>query len=57
MTVRDGEEDAVPRDGRDESVTGRRDRDRNGLLQELRILQTGTQILTGFLLTVQGAPV
>lgn len=52
MTVRDGDEDGEPHDGRDESVTERLDRNWNGLLQELRILQTGTQILTGFLLTV-----
>ncbi|WP_375399587.1 DUF6328 family protein [uncultured Amnibacterium sp.] len=52
MAVRDGEHDAVPGDGRDETETERLDRNWNGLLQELRILQTGTQILTGFLLTV-----
>lgn len=38
------------RDGRDETVTERLDRNWNELLQELRVIQTGTQILTGFLL-------
>ncbi|MCU1406634.1 MAG: sodium:proton antiporter [Glaciihabitans sp.] len=44
--------DAVPDDGRDESQTERLDRNWNELIQELRVTQTGTQILTGFLLTV-----
>ena len=44
--------DAVPGDGRDETENERLDRNWNALLQELRILQTGTQLLTGFLLTV-----
>ncbi len=39
-------------DGRNESEAERLDRNWNELLQELRVLQTGTQILTGFLLTV-----
>jgi hypothetical protein len=39
-------------DGRHESPAERLDRNWNELLQELRVLQTGTQILTGFLLTV-----
>jgi Family of unknown function (DUF6328) len=39
-------------DGRHESEAERLDRNWNELLQELRVLQTGTQILTGFLLTV-----
>jgi hypothetical protein len=43
--------DAVP-DGRDETEAERLDRNWNALLQELRVLETGTQILTGFLLTV-----
>jgi Family of unknown function (DUF6328) len=52
--VRDSERregDAVP-DGRDETETERLDRNWGELLQELRVLETGTQILTGFLLTV-----
>lgn len=44
--------DADPTDDRDESVTERMDRNWNELLQELRVAQTGVQILTGFLLTV-----
>jgi hypothetical protein len=37
---------------RDETATERADRNWNELLQELRVMQTGLQILTGFLLTV-----
>ena len=40
------------RDGRDESPLERLDRNWNEILQELRVTQTGIQILTGFLLTV-----
>jgi len=47
----EGRRDAVP-DGRDETETERLDRNWGELLQELRVLETGTQILTGFLLTV-----
>ena len=47
---------ADPRDPdgkeRDETATQRADRNWNELLQELRVVQTGLQILTGFLLTV-----
>nr|WP_281181310.1 DUF6328 family protein [Sanguibacter gelidistatuariae] len=39
-------------DDRHETVTERMDRNWSELLQELRVTQTGTQILTGFLLTV-----
>lgn len=39
-------------DGRDETVTERMDRNWNELLQELRVTQTGAQLLTGFLLTI-----
>jgi hypothetical protein len=45
-------DDADPTDGRHESVNERMDRNWNELLQELRVAQTGVQILTGFLLTV-----
>ncbi|MGC5166269.1 DUF6328 family protein [Luteimicrobium sp. DT211] len=38
--------------GRRETVAERLDRNWNELLQELRVTQTGAQILTGFLLTV-----
>ena len=47
----DGAE-ADPTDGRDESVNERMDRNWIELLQELRVTQTGTQILTGFLLSI-----
>ena len=39
-------------DGRDETPNERLDRNWADILQELRVIQTGTQILTGFLLTV-----
>ncbi|BCW69189.1 DUF6328 family protein [Arthrobacter sp. NicSoilB8] len=43
----------APRDdGRDESGAERMDRNWAELLQELRVLQTGVQILAGFLLTL-----
>jgi hypothetical protein len=44
--------DADPDDGRDETLDERLDRNWVELLQELRVTQTGTQILTGFLLAV-----
>ena len=44
--------DAIASDGRDETHNERADRNWNELLQELRVTQTGTQILTGFLLTI-----
>ncbi len=37
---------------REESEAERLDRNWNEMLQELRVTQTGTQILTGFLLTI-----
>jgi len=43
--------DAI-KDGRAETETERLDRNWSALLQELRVTQTGTQILTGFLLTL-----
>ena len=46
------DEDADPADGRDETRDERMDRNWGELLQELRVTQTGTQILTGFLLAV-----
>ena len=46
------DKDADPGDGRDETEAERLDRNWNELLQELRVTQTGTQILTGFLLTI-----
>lgn len=45
-------DDVAPDDGRTETANERADRNWNELLQELRVSQTGTQILTGFLLTI-----
>jgi hypothetical protein len=54
------ERDRDPRDdrddGRDETPTERADRNWSEVLQELRVLQTGTQILTGFLLALAFQP-
>jgi len=50
-TDRSRDEDAID-DGRDETETERLDRNWSQLVQELRVTQTGTQILTGFLLTL-----
>jgi hypothetical protein len=44
--------DINPHDGRDETENERSDRNWTEILQELRVIQTGTQILTGFLLTL-----
>jgi cobalamin synthase len=46
------EGDIDPSDGRDESGAERSDRNWTDILQELRVTQTGTQIISGFLLTV-----
>lgn len=43
-------------DGRDETPAERADRNWIEVLQELRVLQTGTQILTGFLLALAFQP-
>ncbi|WP_139415887.1 DUF6328 family protein [Agromyces laixinhei] len=43
-------------DGRDETRTERLDRNWNDILQELRATQTGTQIITGFLLAAAFQP-
>ncbi len=45
-------DDVDQTDGRDESLNERMDRNWNEILQELRVTQTGTQIFTGFLLTI-----
>jgi Family of unknown function (DUF6328) len=42
--------------GRTETETEQLDRNWNEMLQELRVTQTGTQILTGFLLTLAFQP-
>jgi len=47
--------DAGP-DGRSETPSERADRNWDDVLQELRVLQTGTQIVTGFLLAVAFQP-
>jgi hypothetical protein len=47
-----GAGDGHAQDGRDESEAQRLDRNYNEILQELRVTQTGVQILTGFLLTL-----
>jgi O-antigen/teichoic acid export membrane protein len=46
----------VKADGRKETPNERADRNWNELLQELRVMQTGVQILTGFLLTLPFQP-
>ena len=43
---------APPEDGRDESRNQRADRNWNDILQELRVTQTGIQLISGFLLAV-----
>ena len=49
----DREEQSSPTEtGRNETENERLDRNWNEILQELRVTQTGTQILTGFLLTL-----
>jgi Family of unknown function (DUF6328) len=48
--------DSDPSDGRDETVNERMDRNWIEILQELRVTQTGTQILTGFLLSIAFQP-
>jgi hypothetical protein len=47
-----GSDRARDADGRDESPNEKLDRNWNELLQELRVAQTGVQILSGFLLTL-----
>lgn len=48
--------DVRPGDGRIETSNERADRNWIEVLQELRVLQTGTQILTGFLLALAFQP-
>lgn len=43
-------------DGRDETANERADRNWDELMQELRVMQTGTQVLSGFLLAVAFQP-
>ncbi len=51
VTYNIGDDDWDRRE-RNETPTQRLDRNWSGLLQELRVVQTGVQLLTGFLLTV-----
>ena len=44
--------DIDPADGRPESATQRADRNWSEILQELRVTQTGTQLISGFLLAI-----
>ncbi|WP_346769139.1 DUF6328 family protein [Planctomonas sp. JC2975] len=48
--------DDIPDDGRTETVVQRSDRNWSDILQELRVTQTGTQIITGFLLALAFQP-
>ncbi|GAB2563425.1 DUF6328 family protein [Leucobacter ruminantium] len=50
------DEDALSDDGRDETPNERADRNWLEILQELRVAQTGTQVLAGFLLAVAFQP-
>jgi Family of unknown function (DUF6328) len=50
--TRDLDDDEWDRKERNETPTQRLDRNWSSLLQELRVVQTGVQLLTGFLLTV-----
>lgn len=57
MVIEDPHGEGRPRDdGRSESPNERADRNWNELLQELRVVQTSTQILGGFLLAVAFQP-
>jgi hypothetical protein len=46
----------IPGDGRTETIVQRSDRNWADILQELRVTQTGTQIITGFLLALAFQP-
>ncbi|WP_437438613.1 DUF6328 family protein [Humibacter ginsenosidimutans] len=48
--------DDIPGDGRTETLVQRSDRNWADILQELRVTQTGTQIITGFLLALAFQP-
>jgi hypothetical protein len=49
-------DDVLSEDGRDETANERADRNWDELMQELRVMQTGTQVLSGFLLAVAFQP-
>lgn len=48
----DNDVTSTPNNGRRETPNERSDRNWNELMQEFRVLQTGTQIMAGFLLTL-----
>ncbi|WP_216892549.1 DUF6328 family protein [Nocardia alni] len=50
--ARDGEDRSWDRQARGETEAEQLDRNLSSLLQELRVVQTGVQLLTGFLLTL-----
>ncbi|WP_194420054.1 DUF6328 family protein [Microbacterium abyssi] len=52
----DPSDDVLREDGRDETPNERADRNWEELMQELRVMQTGTQVLSGFLLAVAFQP-
>jgi len=54
--MEDFEQATADADGRDESPNERADRNWDELMQELRVMQTGTQVLSGFLLAVAFQP-
>ncbi|MFJ2932604.1 DUF6328 family protein [Streptomyces sp. NPDC087219] len=57
MTDREtGQRDGGAERGRDETTEERADRQWQDLMQEIRVVQTGVQILLGFLLTVVFTP-
>jgi hypothetical protein len=49
-------DDVLSEDCRDETANERADRNWDELMQELRVMQTGTQVLSGFLLAVAFQP-
>ena len=55
-SLREDDESALSDTGRNETENERLDRNWNEILQELRVTQTGTQILSGFLLTIAFQP-
>ncbi|MBM7502634.1 DUF6328 family protein [Agromyces aurantiacus] len=52
----EADEDGDPREVRNETRGERLDRKWNDILQELRVVMTGTQLITGFLLAVAFQP-
>ena len=56
MSPVDADAEQWDRYGRSETTTEKLDRNWASLLQELRVVQTGVQLLTGFLLTLPFQP-